>query len=141
MNSTSILSAAWTTCAAVRILPLLNNTPEPSPGELTNIVCGTGRIFFSTVLMTTTEGSTRLIASRRFCAVASIGQANVTMNVKQIQVNLCLNTLMNPPMKLWSRQSDRWGRLDCQSGPPSRSGFWHALGHARVTKIFADNHN
>src|SRR6185295_5101715 len=75
-NSTSILSAAWTTCAAVKIFPSPMKMPDPSPGELTKIGCGARRTFFSTVLITTTEASTWRTTSRIGCALICAAPVN-----------------------------------------------------------------
>ena len=75
-NSTTIASAVWTTCAAVRTCPSADTRiPDPSPATLTGCVSGMVGISFSFVWMTTTAGSTLLKISDRFWAAAEAGAA------------------------------------------------------------------
>src|SRR5215510_3298860 len=57
-NSTTVLSADWTTCAAVSTLSLEMRTPEPNPSELTSPCCGNGASPTCSVLTITTAGCT-----------------------------------------------------------------------------------
>src|SRR6266850_2344792 len=109
-SSTTIASAVWTTCAAVRTFPSADtSTPEPTPATLVGCASPAEGISFSLVRTTTTEGFAFLKISDSLCAPAGAGAAAIrtaAIRMTSRALTIVLALLGRPARQVRRRRSD-----------------------------------